>query len=60
MVVVLFWIAAPGSGTITWSRIPNEDHLTNICRENLETYDTIGMQRASFQRNAYKASIGEI
>jgi hypothetical protein len=43
VVVVLFWIAAPGSGTITWSRIPNEDHLTNIRRENLETYDTMGM-----------------
>jgi uncharacterized membrane protein len=43
VVVVLFWIAAPCSGTITWSRIPNEDHQTNIRRENLKTYDTMGM-----------------
>ena len=41
--MVFFWIFAPGSGTMTWSRIPNEDHLTNTRRENLETYDTLGM-----------------
>jgi hypothetical protein len=43
LVMVFFWISAPENGTITWSRIPNEDHMTNISRENLETYGELGM-----------------
>jgi hypothetical protein len=43
VVIVFFWVSAPAGGTITWSRIPNNNHMTNIRSEKLETYDEFGM-----------------